>query len=79
MSNLKMTWAKHHSGTIVGDFWDANGTNGTIAKAQFHDNAIFVQCGHGSVVLTPEMAAELALILGYYAYSGDLPEPEGAE
>src|SRR5262245_36294487 len=74
-TNLGLSWVLTASKVTQGIFTDANRQASTLQKSQFHEEAIVINCGHGSLVLTPEMAAELCLVLGYYGYSHNLPEP----
>ncbi len=62
-------------GKTLGSFTDAHGKKHLIGEAQWHPGSIYI----GTIVLTPEMCAELALILGYIAYTGNLPQPDGID
>jgi hypothetical protein len=77
--HLKLEWMKLPSGDILGGFHDALGNGCSIGRAKFHADkrSIYLTAGHGTLVLTPEMCAELALVLGYIAYTdGQLPETD---
>ena len=56
----------------MGSFVDAHGRKHVIGEAHWHPGSIYI----GTIVLTTEMCAELALILGYIAYTGTLPNPD---
>ena len=72
---LNLQW----TGTY-GTFRDAHGSACLIGKAQWTTtNHVYIKAaGSNVVVLSPEMCAELALVLGYIAITeGELPNPEG--
>jgi hypothetical protein len=59
----------------VGTLTDAHGRRHQIGTAAWKDGHFFV----GTMVLTPEMCMELALVLGFIGYAKELPRPEGNE
>lgn len=76
-NTLGITWTKDPNGKTIGNFKDSNGQFCTISKASWtNDGRIFIATAAGALILTPEMCAELGLILGYVAFTeGELPEP----
>lgn len=74
---LGMEWMPDPSirGKTLGSFSDAHDRKHQIGEAAWRDGCIYL----GTIVLTPEMCAELAMILNYIAYSGKLPEPNSID
>lgn len=72
-NEMQLQWTKEG-----GTFKDAHGTKCTISPANWIGQGhIYITAVSGAVVLSAEMCAELALVLGYVAFTnGELPEPD---
>ena len=81
-SELELQWTKDPNGNTVGTFKDNHHQICTISKAAWGgaEGKIFIATTRGAIVLTPEMCAQLSLVLGYIAFTnGELPAPQEEE
>lgn len=76
-SELNLQWTLDPNGNIIGTFKDTHNQLCCISKAAWgREGRIYISTTSGAIVLTPDMCAQLALVLGYVAFTGgELPEP----
>lgn len=74
---LDLQWTHDPNGNTIGTFKDTHDQVCTISKAAWgREGRIYIATTRGAIVLTPDMCASLALVLGYVAFTnGELPEP----